>query len=89
MNEPNRKKYETELRRLDEEFFELERHFSRIPRFWLLTLLAPFVGYKFGFGPAVVELMVTSALVGTSFYLTSVRKSENRWLRQSVAREIT
>jgi hypothetical protein len=88
MNEASREKYELELRRLDEQFAQLEHQFQRIPRYALFALLAPVVGYAYGFASAMVELMVTAALVGTSFYLTGVRKSENRWLRESVAREL-
>src|SRR6476619_3034704 len=88
MNETSRKKYETELRRLDEQAAELERQWRHTPRFALFALLAPVVGFKFGFGAAMVELMVSAALVGTYSYLIGVRKSENRWTRNSVAREL-
>ncbi|MFT3924027.1 MAG: hypothetical protein QM778_15945 [Myxococcales bacterium] len=88
MNQASREKYEIELQRLDMQFAEYERHFKRIPRYALFGLLAPLVWYLKGFPAAMVELMVTAALVGTSFYLSAVRKSENRWIRASVAREI-
>ena len=88
MNQANRTKYEQELQRLDQQFVELQGHGRLIPRYALFALLAPLAGYKYGFSAAMVELMVTAALVGTSFYLSAVRKSENRWMRASVAREI-
>jgi hypothetical protein len=88
MDGANRAKYETELQRLDAQYAELEGHFRRIPRYALFAFLAPLFGYVYGFSAALVELMVTAALLGTSFYLTAVRKSENRWIRASVAREI-
>jgi hypothetical protein len=84
----DRTKYETELSRLDEQFLELQQQWHKAPRFALFALLAPLVGYKLGFGAAMVELMVTAALVGTYSYLIGVRRSENRWTRASVAREL-
>jgi|GEM_PF-4663879 len=83
-----REKYELELRRLDEQLVEYGRHERRIPRLALFALLSPLFWYLKGFPAAMVELMVTAALIGTSFYLVAVRKSENRWIRNSVAREI-
>jgi ABC-type proline/glycine betaine transport system permease subunit len=83
-----RSKYEIELSRLDDQFLELEQQWQRAPRFALFALLAPIVGFTAGFGAAMVELMVTAALVGTYSYLIGVRRSENRWTRASVAREL-
>jgi hypothetical protein len=88
MDQASRRKYEQELQRLDQQFVELQSHWQRIPRYALFALLAPVAGYQYGFSAAMVELMVTAALVGTSCYLIAVRKSENRWIRASVAREI-
>jgi len=84
----DRTKYEAELSRLDAQFQELEQQWQRAPKFALFALLAPIVGYKAGFAAAMVELMVTAALVGTYSYLIGVRRSENRWTRASVAREL-
>ena len=88
MNTTSQTKYQIELERLDEQFRQLQSQWQRTPRLALFALLAPVVGYKAGFGAAMVELMVTAALVGTYSYLIGVRKSENRWTRASVAREL-
>ncbi len=88
MNTANRAKYQIELERLDQQFAQLQGQWKRTPRLALFALLAPIVWYKAGFGPAMVELMVTAALVGTYSYLIGVRKSENRWTRASLAREL-
>lgn len=88
MNTTSQAKYQIELQRLDEQFQELQGQWQRTPRLALFALLAPVVGYKAGFAAAMVELMVTAALVGTYSYLIGVRKSENRWTRASVAREL-
>jgi hypothetical protein len=88
MNAASRKKYEAELVRLDDEFVSLEQHWSHVPRFAWFALLAPVAWYVFGFWGGVVELLVTAALVGTRGYLIGMRKSENRWTRDSVAREL-
>jgi hypothetical protein len=81
-------KYETEVRRLDELYQELDALWSKVPRYGLLALLAPFIWYFKGWGWATVELLVTAALVGTQAYLIGVRKSENRWTRASVAEDL-
>lgn len=81
-------KYETEVRRLDELYAELDVLWTKVPRYALLGLLAPLVWYLKGWGWAVAELLVTGALVGTQAYLIGVRKSENRWTRASVAEDL-
>ena len=88
MNAASKKKYEAELVRLDDEFVSLQQHWARVPRFAWFALLAPVVWYTHGFAAALVELFVTAALVGTRGYLIGMRKSENRWIRDSVAREL-
>lgn len=88
MNATSQTKYQIELARLDEQFQQLQDQWRHTPRLALFALLAPVVGYKAGFAAAMVELMVTAALVGTYSYLIGVRKSENRWTRASVAREL-
>jgi hypothetical protein len=88
MNAASKKKYEAELVRLDDEFSSLERHWAHVPRFAWFALLAPVAWYALGFSAALVELFVTAALVGTRGYLIGMRKSENRWIRESVAREL-
>ena len=81
-------KYEAELRRLDALHDELDQLWSRVPRYALLGLLAPVVWYFQGWGWALVEVLVTAALVGTQAYLIGVRKSENRWTHASVQEDL-
>jgi ABC-type proline/glycine betaine transport system permease subunit len=88
VNLTSQSKYEIELQRLDQQFRELEQQWLRTPKLALFALLAPVVGFKAGFAAAMVELLVTAALVGTYSYLIGVRRSENRWTRASVAREL-
>jgi Flp pilus assembly protein TadB len=80
--------YEQEIARLDHLHTELEGLWDHVPRYALLALLAPLVWYFAGFGWAVVELLVTAALVATQAYLIGVRKNENRWNRELVARDL-
>jgi hypothetical protein len=82
------RKYEQEIARLDELYSHLEGLWRYVPRYALLALLAPAVWYFASFGWAIVELLVTAALVGTQAYLIGVRKNENRWNRQLVARDL-
>ena len=88
MNAAIKKKYEAELVRLDDEFSDLQEHWLRVPRFAWFALLAPFAWYAYGFAGALIVMLVTPALVGTRAYLIGMRKSENRWIRESVAREL-
>lgn len=88
MNAALRKKYEAEQARLDDELRELEHHWQTVPRFFAFAAFAPLVTYFYGFAAGMVELMVTLALVGTRAYLIGIRKSENRWTHQSLAREL-
>lgn len=82
------RKYEAELARLDALYAHLELLWTRVPRYFLLAALAPFVWYFVSFGWAFTELLVTAALVGTQAYLIGVRKNENRWNRDLVARDL-
>lgn len=88
MEPHKREKYEAELSRLDEEFADLQQHWRHVPRFAWVALSVPMALVVYGFGAAVVALLVSFALVATRGYLIGVRKSENRWIRASVAREI-
>jgi hypothetical protein len=81
-------KYEAELARLDALYAHLEHLWTQVPRYGFLALAAPFVWYFAGFGWAFTELLVTAALVGTQAYLIGVRKNENRWNRDLVARDL-
>ncbi|MET0343672.1 MAG: hypothetical protein ABW252_21850 [Polyangiales bacterium] len=81
-------KYEAELQRLDELHDELDVLWTKMPRYAWLAAFAPVVWYFKGWGWAVVELLVTAALVGTQAYLIGVRRSENRWTHQSVAHDL-
>ncbi|HEX5656327.1 MAG TPA: hypothetical protein VFX59_03990 [Polyangiales bacterium] len=81
-------KYEDEIRRLDVLDKELDVLLEHAPRYALLAVLAPAVWYFFGGGWALVELLVTGALVGTQMYLLKMRKSENRWNRESLVEDV-
>jgi len=81
-------KYEDEIARLDVLDAELDELLLKAPRYAYLAVLAPVVWYFKGFGWALVELMVTAALVGTQSYLLRMRKSENRWNRKSLVEDI-
>lgn len=81
-------KYELELARLDQLYDHLEQLWTQVPRYAFLALAAPFVWYFVSFGWAFTTLLVTGALVGTQAYLIGVRKTENRWNRDLVARDL-
>jgi hypothetical protein len=82
------KKYEAEIKRLDELDADLDRLWVRVPYYGLLALLAPVAWYLYGFGWAVATLLVTASLMGTQAYLIGVRKSENRWNRNRLLEDI-
>lgn len=82
------RKYEEELARLDQLYLHLEHLWTQVPRYAYLALAAPFVWYFVSFGWAFTTLLVTAALVGTQAYLIAIRKNENRWNRQVVARDL-
>jgi hypothetical protein len=81
-------KYEAELARLDQLYAHLEQLWTQVPRYGLLALAAPFVWYFASFGWAFTTLLVTAALVATQAYLIAVRKNENRFNRNLVARDL-
>ena len=81
-------KYHTEIERLDEEHRDLERLWTQVPRFALVALLSIPVGITWGWGAAVVELLVSAALVGTRAYLIAIRKTENRWTREKLVNDL-
>ncbi len=81
-------KYEAELARLDQLHAHLEQLWTQVPRYGLLAVAAPFVWYFVSFGWAFTTLLVTAALVGTQAYLIGVRKNENRFNRDLVARDL-
>ena len=74
-----KQKYQAEIERLDEEQRDLARMWTQVPWFALCAVLAPVVGYVWGWGAGVVELLVSGALVGVRAYLIAVRMTENRW----------
>lgn len=80
--------YETEIKRLDELFVHLEGLWKYVPRYAWLAVLSPVVWFFVGFGWAFTELLVTAALVGTQAYLIGMRKNENRWNRELIARDL-
>lgn len=89
MSEQQRiEKYEQEIARLDVLYAHLDELWEKVPRFFVVAALAPVVYYFAGLGWAIVELLITGALVGCQAYLISMRKSENRWNRQQVADDL-
>jgi hypothetical protein len=80
--------YKAEIARLDELDAHLDVLWTRVPRYGLVGLAAPFVWYFRSFGWAVATLLTTAALVGTQAYLIRMRKSENRWNRQRLVKDI-
>ena len=81
-------KYEVEIARLDVLDAELDALLLKAPRYAYLAVLAPVVWYFKGFGWALVELLVTAALVATQSYLLRMRKSENRWNRARLVEDV-
>jgi hypothetical protein len=86
--DPRIQKYEAEIARLDELYKDLDRLWGQVPRFWAFAVFAPFIWYFVSGGWAIVQLLVTAALVGTQAYLIGMRKSENRWNRESVREDL-
>jgi hypothetical protein len=80
--------YKAEIARLDELDAHLDHLWTRVPRYGLFGVAAPFVWYFKGFGWAVATLLTTAALVGTQAYLVRMRKSENRWTRARLVEDI-
>lgn len=89
MDDAQIRKYEIEIKRLDDEYADLEMLWTKVPRYGYLALFAPLVWIFASFGWALVELLVTASLVGTQAYLIGVRKSENRWNRASLVEDMT
>ncbi|MDB4973660.1 MAG: hypothetical protein JWN48_2001 [Myxococcaceae bacterium] len=87
-NQDMKHKYRAEIERLDQEQRELDKLWTQVPWFALAALLAPVVGYVWGWGAAVVELLVSAALVGTRAYLIAMRKTENRWNREKLVDDL-
>jgi hypothetical protein len=87
-DEELREKYQAEIERLDAEHTDLQRLWTQVPWFALFALLSPVVGAIWGWGAAVVELLVTGALVGTRAYLIAVRQTENRWNREKLVHDL-
>jgi hypothetical protein len=88
MSESQKEKYRIEIARLDAEIVDLERLWKQVPWFACTALLAPVAGFVWGWGAAVVALLVSAALVGTRAYLIAVRKTENRWSRRQLVSDL-
>jgi hypothetical protein len=88
MSESQKEKYRIEIARLDAEILDLERLWQQVPWFACTVLLAPVAGLVWGWGAAVVALLVSAALVGTRAYLVAVRKTENRWSRAQLVSDL-
>jgi hypothetical protein len=87
--EPNLyRKYREEVERLDGEIAHYDRQWDTVPHFAWVLLLAPFVGYAYGWAAAVVEVFVAFALVGVRAYLIAMRKSEVVWTRDRLLAEL-
>ena len=81
-------KYRAELARLDGELAHYERLWTRVPYFAWVALLAPVVGLIWGFAAAVLEVVISFALVGVRAYLIAMRKNEIRWNRARLVRDL-
>ncbi|HEY6876573.1 MAG TPA: hypothetical protein VI299_01090 [Polyangiales bacterium] len=81
-------KYRAEIARLDAEHREYERLWSEVPRFAYVLLLAPGIGFVWGFGWFVVAVLVSAALIGTRAYLIAIRRTENRWNRDKLVEDL-
>lgn len=81
-------KYRAEIERLDAEHREYDKLWGQVPRFALVVLLAPVIGFVWGFGWFVAALLVSAALVGTRAYLIAVRRTENRWNRDKLMEDL-
>jgi hypothetical protein len=81
-------KYQAEIARLDAEHREYQKLWTQVPRFAWVVLLAPVIGYVWGFGWFVAAVLVSAALVGTRAYLIAVRKNENRWNRDKLVEDL-
>jgi uncharacterized membrane protein YdbT with pleckstrin-like domain len=81
-------KYQAEIARLDAEHREYEKLWTQVPRFAWVVLLAPVIGFIWGFGWFVAAVLVSAALVGTRAYLIAVRKTENRWNRDKLVEDL-
>jgi uncharacterized membrane protein YdbT with pleckstrin-like domain len=81
-------KYQAEIERLDAEHREYEKLWTQVPRFAWVVLLAPVIGFIWGFGWFVAAVLVSGALVGTRAYLIAVRRTENRWNRDKLVEDL-
>ena len=88
MNSELVQKYRAEVARLDGEIAHYDRQWTTVPYFALAALLSPVAGYLWGWPAAIVELLVTAALVGVRSYLIAMRKSEIVWNRARVLDEL-
>lgn len=88
MNRELSEKYERELARLDGEYAHYEEQSKTVHRFAFVALTAPLVGYVWGWGAALVALLVSAALVGTRAYLIAMRKGEIRWNRERLVADL-
>lgn len=81
-------KYHAELSRLDAEYAHYERQWTKVPRFAWVAASVPLSGLVWGWGAAVVALLVSVALVSTRAYLIAMRKSEIRWNRERLLEDM-
>ena len=61
---------------------ELEGAWSRVPRLGLAAVLAVPAAFVWGFGAAVVVVVLTGGLLATGAYLTGVRRG---WAKSELA----
>lgn len=82
-------KYESDMARLDAEYRALGQLRAKLPRWTLLALMAPLLGYYVGWAAGVVGLLVGGALTAVHAYLIAVRLGENRRTRELLERELS
>jgi hypothetical protein len=82
------RKYRTEVARLDGELAHYDRLWTQVPQFAWVALLAPVVGFMWGFAAALLEIVLSAALVGVRAYLIAMRKSEISWNRARLVSDL-
>jgi hypothetical protein len=74
--------------RLDGELAHYERLWTQLPQLAWVALLAPLVGFVWGFAAALLEIVLSAALVGVRAYLIAMRKSEISWNRARLVSDL-
>jgi len=74
--------------RLDALIADIDRDWARVPRLAWLALASIPVGFFFGVGLAVVEVVVVAALIGVVYYILGVRREEYRRDRDDIQHDL-